>query len=148
MQNKPNLNSNKAIESTQLVDTIQTNNIDDIIKNKVLNAHSQSKKLLNPIEPITNQTSKKTLNLKPISERPMPLEYSENNYKYNLFDEIGSLGDNKIAHLMKHVSNKNRVAIDNMARQNKYTNINYFAEELNDHANSVWWDDETLEKEF
>ena len=148
LQNKPNLNSNKAIESTQLVDTIQTNNIDDIIKNKVLNAHSQSKKLLNPIEPITNQTAKKTLNLKPISERPKQLEYSENNYKYNLFDEIGSLGDNKIAHLMKHISNKNRVAIDNMARQNKYTNINYFAEELNDHANSVWWDDETLEKEF
>ena len=49
---------------------------------------------------------------------------------------------------MKHVSNKNRVAIDNMTRQNKYTNINYFAEELNDHANSIWWDDETLEKEF
>ena len=86
--------------------------------------------------------------LKPISERPKQLEYSENNYKYNLFDEIGSLGDNKIAHLMKHVSNKNRVAIDNMTRQNKYTNINYFAEELNDHANSIWWDDETLEKEF
>jgi len=86
--------------------------------------------------------------LKPSSSRPMALEYSENNYKKNLFDEIGSLGDNRIAHLMKHVSNKNRVAIDNMSRQNKYTNINYFAEELKDHANSVWWDDETLEKEF
>jgi len=86
--------------------------------------------------------------LKPSSSRPMALEYSENNYKKNLFDEIGSLGDNRIAHLMKHVSNKNRVAIDNMSRQNKYTNINYFAEELKDHANSIWWDDETLEKEF
>ena len=86
--------------------------------------------------------------LKPLSSRPMALEYSENNYKKNLFDEIGSLGDNRIAHLMKHISNKNRVAIDNMSRQNKYTNINYFAEELKDHANSVWWDDETLEKEF
>ena len=86
--------------------------------------------------------------LKPSSSRPMALEYSENNYKNNLFDEIGSLGDNRIAHLMKHVSNKNRVAIDNMSRQNKYTNINYFAEELKDHANSIWWDDETLEKEF
>ena len=108
---------------------------DDTIKNKILDARLQSKKL--PVKKV-----------KPISERPMPLEYSENNYKYNLFDEIGSLGDNNIAHLMKHLSNKNRVAIDNMARQNKYTNINYFAEELNDHANSIWWDDETLEKEF
>jgi hypothetical protein len=86
--------------------------------------------------------------IKQLSKRPMKLEYSENNYKKNLFDEIGSLGDNKIAHLMKHVSNKNRVAIDNMSRQNKYTNIKYFEQELKDHANSVWWDDETLEKEF
>jgi hypothetical protein len=86
--------------------------------------------------------------LKPISSRPVPLEYSENNYKNNIFDEIGCIGDNKFAHHMKHVSNKNRVAMDNMARQNKYTNLNYFANELKDHANSVWWDDETLEQEF
>ncbi len=109
--------------------------IDNIINKKVLDARDKSKKI--PNKPLIQA-----------SERPRPLEYSENNYKYNLFDEIGSLGDNRIAHLMKHVSNKNRVAIDNMARQNKYTNINYFTQELDDHANSIWWDDETLEKEF
>jgi hypothetical protein len=92
--------------------------------------------------------SKISCELKLPSQRPMPLEYSENNYKINMFDEIGSLGDNKIAHHMKHISNKNRVAIDNYARQNKYTNLNYFADELNEHANSVWWDDDSLEKEF
>ena len=140
---KPNINGDlKPIQ-----DTTQPN-IDDIIKNKVLNAHSQSKNLPKATENTNKPTKEKTPNLKPISERPKQLEYSENNYKYNLFDEIGSLGDNKLAHLQKHISNKNRVAIDNMARQNKYTNINYFAEELNDHVNSVWWDDETLEKEF
>ena len=62
---------------------------------------------------------------------------------------MGSLGDNRLAHLQKKRSNKNREAIDNMARQDKYTNINYLAEELNEHANSVWWDDDVeLEKEF
>ncbi len=148
LQNKTHLNSSQVIESTQPVNTIQTNHIDDIIKNKVLKAHSQSKKLSNPTDQPIEQTTEKKPKLKPISERPNQLEYSENNYKYNIFDEIGSLGDNKLAHLQKHISNKNRVAIDNMARQNKYTNINYFAEELNEHANSIWWDDETLEKEF
>lgn len=106
----------------------------ELITKKVLQAQVDSKP--------------KSRGLEPMSSRPKALEYSENNYKKNLFDEIGSLGDNKIAHLMKHVSNKNRVAIDNMARQNKYTNINYFEQELKDHANSIWWDNEKLEQEF
>lgn len=85
----------------------------------------------------------------PDSARPKPLEYSENNYKKNIFDEIGSLGDNKLAHRMKYLSNMNRVAIDNNARTDKYTNINYIAQELDDHANSVWWDDDVaLEPKF
>ena len=143
LQNKKNTTesdeivSNSVIVPLSVTDKQQADTTDAIIQEKVLRARSQSKKVPEN-EP----------KLKPISERPVQLEYSENNYKYNLFDEIGSLGDNKIAHLMKHVSNKNRVAIDNMSRQNKYTNINYFAEELNDHSNSIWWDDETLEKEF
>lgn len=87
--------------------------------------------------------------LLPDSERPKPLEYSENNYLKNIFDEIGSLGDNKLAHRMKYLSNMNRVAIDNRARLDKYTNLNYLTEELDDHANSVWWDDDVaLEKQF
>jgi len=77
-----------------------------------------------------------------------PMEYSENNYKYNIFDGLGSLGDNIIAHHMKHVSNKNRVAIDNFARQNKNTNINYLKGELDEHANSIWWDNDELEQEM
>ena len=77
-----------------------------------------------------------------------PMEYSENNYKYNMLDNLGSLGDNIIARHMKHVSNKNREAIDNFARQNKNTNINYLKGELDEHANVAWWDDDDLEQEF
>lgn len=81
--------------------------------------------------------------------RPMPLTYSEENYKYNLFDEIGCLGDNLLAHKMKQVSNKNREAMDNFSRTySKYSNINYFEQELNDAANSRWWDNDELEKKF
>ena len=75
--------------------------------------------------------------------------YSENNYKYNLYDELGSLADNKLAHLQKKIGNRNREAMDRMARTDKYTNIGYLTAELNAHANSRWWDDDVeLEKEF
>jgi hypothetical protein len=70
--------------------------------------------------------------------------YSEENYKYNLFDELGSLGDNKLAHKMKQISNKNREAIDNFSRTfRKDSNINYFSQELKDaSASNGWWDDD------
>lgn len=131
------VNEDIAIDATDIAEIEADKKETELITKKVLQAKVNS---------IADKPAVSVL--KPSSSRPMALEYSENNYKKNLFDEIGSLGDNRIAHLMKHVSNKNRVAIDNMSRQNKYTNINYFAEELKDHANSIWWDDETLEKEF
>ena len=131
------VNEDIAVDATDIADIEADKKETELITKKVLQAKVNS---------IADKPAVSVL--KPSSSRPMALEYSENNYKKNLFDEIGSLGDNRIAHLMKHVSNKNRVAIDNMSRQNKYTNINYFTEELKDHANSIWWDDETLEKEF
>ena len=90
--------------------------------------HSKKKKETNTDEVINKQ----------------PLVYSEENYKYNLFDELGSLGDNLLAHKMKQISNKNREAIDNFSRTyTKYANINYFEQELNDAAASHgWWDDD------
>ena len=131
------VNEANAVDATDIAEIEADKKETELITKKVLHAK------------VNSIAAKPAVSvLKPSSSRPMALEYSENNYKKNLFDEIGSLGDNRIAHLMKHVSNKNRVAIDNMSRQNKYTNINYFAEELKDHANSIWWDDETLEKEF
>ena len=77
------------------------------------------------------------------------MTYSEENYKYNLFDEIGCDGDNMIAHKMKQISNKNREAMDNFSRTfTKYSNLNYFDRELKDAAASRWWDNQDLESEF
>ena len=84
-----------------------------------------------------------------LKDRNYPLTYSENNYKENLFPELGSLGDNKLAYLQKHRGDKNKQAMDRASRMNKYTNINYFSGELKEHANSIWWDDDfELEKKF
>jgi hypothetical protein len=113
------------------------------ITKMIMKAKDSLKEILTPSSNIKSNVDKP-----PDKSKPKQLEYSENNYKKNIFDEIGSLGDNNIAHLMKHMSNKNRVAIDNMSRQNKYTNMHYFDQELKDHANSIWWDDESLESEF
>jgi hypothetical protein len=78
-----------------------------------------------------------------------PAEYSENNYKENVFDDIGSMGDNLLAHKMKQISNKNREAMDNFSRmQKKYSNLGLFYEELTDAANSRWWDNDALDDEF
>lgn len=96
-----------------------------------------------------NKCNSKDTSILPYTERPMPLEYSENNYKYNLYNELGSLADNRLAKLQKKIGNRNREAMDRMARMDKYTNIGYFTEELNEHANSRWWDDDVeLEREF
>jgi hypothetical protein len=97
-----------------------------------------------PALPQTTQTPKP----KPFSERPMPLEYTENLYK-NIHGELAGLGDNRLAKLQKHRGNKNRAAMDNFARTyTKYSNIGYFSDELENTANSRWWDDQTLESEF
>jgi hypothetical protein len=78
----------------------------------------------------------------------MPLVYSEDNYKKNTFPELSGLGDNRLVTLQKHRGNKNREAMDRMARTNKYTNIGYLKRELDNTANSRWWDDESLEGSF
>lgn len=78
-----------------------------------------------------------------------PVTYSEENYKKNIFSELSSSGDTLLATQMKHMSNKNREAIDNFSRmRTKYSNLHYFENELNDTANTRWWDDDDLESEF
>ena len=75
--------------------------------------------------------------------------YSEENYKKNTFPELSCEGDTKLFKQMKHLSNKNRESIDNSIRsRTKYTNIDYFKAELDEHANRVWWDNDDLEQIF
>ena len=76
------------------------------------------------------------------------LTYDEYKYRENLFPEASCTGDYLLAEKMKHMGLQPKVSIDAQSRVNKYTNYGYFAEELDSHANSIWWDDETLEDEF
>ena len=60
-------------------------------------------------------------------------------------NKLGSSGDTDIFNRMKSMSIKNKISIDSFARQNKYTNMKYLEDELNEQSNRSWWDDETLE---
>ena len=71
--------------------------------------------------------------------------YSEDNYKYNIFDELGSDYDNKLAHKQKQRGNMNRVAIDNYSRNNKLTNIEYLESELEAAESRIWWGIDALD---
>jgi hypothetical protein len=77
-----------------------------------------------------------------------PLTYDEYKYRENLFPDASCGGDYLLAEKMKHMGLQPKVSMDAQARVNKYTNYGYLAEELDSHANSRWWDDETLEDEF
>ena len=77
---------------------------------------------------------------------PDPLNTSIS--KGNTPDSINSNGDYLLAEKMKHLSMTYKINTDAVSRINKYTNYGFCAEELNDHANTAWWDDDTLENIF
>jgi hypothetical protein len=66
----------------------------------------------------------------------------------DLLNDLGSDGDNKLANRMRVVSLKNKEAIINRAKVDRYTNQHYFTEELNNHANSIWWENDDYESLF
>lgn len=118
---------------------------DNLIQKKLNNSLKMARKKNNDTD-ILNESELYTENHLDMKQRenPIPLTYSEENYKYNMFDELGSRGDNKLAHKMKQISNKNREAMDNFSRTySKYANINYLEQELNDASAAYgWWDDD------
>ncbi len=61
---------------------------------------------------------------------------------------LGCPGDDALAKKMKHMSMKNKAAIDARSRMTKYSFMHLFDEELNDHSNSRWWDNQDLEQYF
>ena len=153
---KPTVRFSEALQNDEISkQTILTNNINDMTKTiednliqkkldnslkmaqgKNTDTDSSNKAVLGAVNPHIDDTVQR--------ENPMPLTYSEENYKYNLFDGLGSRGDNLYAHKMKQTSNKNREAMDNFSRTySKYSNINYLEQELNDASASYgWWDDD------
>jgi hypothetical protein len=66
-----------------------------------------------------------------------------------LYDlDENSCGDDKLANKMKHMSLKNKQAIINRAKWNKSSFIPFIEEELNNHSNSIWWDNQDYENQF
>jgi hypothetical protein len=136
--------NNDSDADSDVDDSGAENNNDNIDMDK------QIKEKMDKTMKKTKDDSKKETNPKHlVIQQPKQLKYSEDNYKYNLFDEIGCDGDNMIAHKMKQMSNKNREAMDNFSRTfTKYSNVNYFDQELKDAEASRWWDNQDLEGEF
>lgn len=124
----------------------------DIVKEseKKKEMEQETKKITERIEKANAESKQEIKKVEhPPPKKHTKLVYSENNYKYNIFDDLGCDGDNKLAHKMKHTSNLNREAMDNFSRmQTKYSNIGYFEQELKEHAASRWWDNPELEDEF
>ncbi len=57
-------------------------------------------------------------------------------------------GDDKLVYKMYDMGQRNKQALTNRALWNKNSLLPYFEEELRNHADSIWYDDETLENEF
>lgn len=122
------------------------------IKPQLKNTQKETSQKISPNNTTTNKEQHNTpsqVSDTEFEKQMQPIVYSEENYKYNMFDELGSLGDNALAHKMKQTSNLNRQAIDNFSRmQTKNSTINYFAQELKESENMHWWENEELEDEF
>jgi hypothetical protein len=102
----------------------------------------------NPPQP-PPQPSSLILTNNGFNDNPAP-----NDAKIYSFDDIAPLykdcnsltGDDKLMSKMQHLSLKNKEAIIIRAGFNKYSLVDYFNEELNDHENSIWWDNQDLEQ--
>ena len=60
-------------------------------------------------------------------------------------DNLGSPFDNKMTAKLKSSANHNKTAIVNRSRFTKKTLEKYFKNELKDHENRRWWDDDKLD---
>jgi hypothetical protein len=65
-----------------------------------------------------------------------------------LYDSNQCEGDDELTRKMIHTSLKNKHAINNRAKWDVNSFRPYVEEELNEHANSIWWDNQDLENEF
>lgn len=75
-----------------------------------------------------------------------PRQFYRDNSAYP--DKPSYYGDNAFTDKMIHMSLKNKHAINNRARWNKYSFMPFIEEEIETHANSRWWDNQDLEQDF
>lgn len=60
----------------------------------------------------------------------------------------GCMGDTLIAEKMKHMSTMPKRSIDARAKFDKYASLHLFDEELHEHQNRRWWDNQDYEMVF
>ncbi len=69
-------------------------------------------------------------------------------YLYYGLDDHPLQGDDKLMYKMYDMGQKNKIALTNRAMWNKNNLIPYFEQELRSHADSIWYDDDSLEEMF
>jgi hypothetical protein len=114
-------------------------------QNDAKNASSAS------IEPTPDQSKPAPDQSKPASDQSKPTAPDISDDIERLYYGISNYpltGDDSLTYRMYDMGQKNKHAIMNRAMWDKNSLIPYLEEELRDHANSIWWDDETLEHEF
>ena len=77
-------------------------------------------------------------------------KYEKPDKKNNLYDNdpSGLVGDDIFTNRVVEMNKRSKDALDNRAMWDKTTFIPYLEEELQEHAGSVWWDDDALENMF
>jgi hypothetical protein len=67
--------------------------------------------------------------------------------QHNFYD-LACPGDNLLSLRMWENGKRSKTAMDNRARFDKYSFLHYVDEELRNTAESIWWDDDSLEHLF
>ena len=85
-------------------------------------------------------------------------QYSEKDFDialYNNYDSVKNVyydmacpGDNALSDRMLEQGKRSQQATDARAKFDKYSTLHYLDEELNNTANSRWWDNDALEHLF
>jgi hypothetical protein len=96
---------------------------------------------------------KKTSNLEKERANRLYLKYGDDDpsaveQMYLGGDNSNLSGDDKLMYKMYDMSQMNKRALTSRALWSSNSLIPYFEEELQSHANSPWYDDDTLETEF
>ena len=77
--------------------------------------------------------------------RQLDADLNESEHSYN---EPVCPGDNILSLRMWENGKRSKQAMDHRAKFDKYSMLHYFDDELRCHANSIWWDDDSLEHKF
>lgn len=85
-----------------------------------------------------------------VKERDARLRAEAPNYDFLYYgnDDFPLKGDDKLAYKMYELGKKNKQAIISRATYDKYSFAPYIEEELRNHENSIWYEDDTLDMEF